>query len=254
MYGSSHADGRTGAVFDVGAFDSGAQFFGFNRRADQGTATNIIDTFRALDSTMTAIVRATGLSVNLSGKDFIGYDEKGVGTGAFFGSAREDDGSSGTALPTQLDKYAARWWTLVAGQNDVSPSTLTSILQGGSAEGMMANALSILEGGTGGFRSTSAGSSATGHRGGANATGNVGVSGFASGLERVPYDGFMAMLHEGERIQSAAAVESSNFMASEMMGMRMNMSEFLLVIAKTNAKIARIEDRWDKDGLPPTRS
>jgi hypothetical protein len=43
-------------------------------------------------------------------------------------------------------------------------------------------------------------------------------------------------------------------MASEMMGMRMNMSEFLLVIAKTNAKIARIEDRWDKDGLPPTRS
>jgi len=254
MYGSSHADGRTGAVFDVGAFDSGAQFFGFNRRADQATATNIIDTFRALDSTMTAIVRATGLNVNLSGKDFIGYDEKGVGTGAFFGSAREDDGASGTALPTQLDRYAARWWTLVAGQNDIGPSTLTSILQGGSAEGMMANALSILEGGAGGFRSTSAGSGASGHRGSVNATGNVGVSGFAHGLERVPYDGFMAMLHEGERIQSAAAVESSNFMASEMMGMRMNMSEFLLVIAKTNAKIARIEDRWDKDGLPPTRS
>ena len=77
---------------------------------------------------------------------------------------------------------------------------------------------------------------------------------FASGINRIPFDGFKAELHEGERVQSVAEVKRSEFMATEMANMRGNLNELMLVVAKAVTKTARIEARWDINGLPPTRT
>ena len=76
----------------------------------------------------------------------------------------------------------------------------------------------------------------------------------ASGINRIPFDGYRAELHEGERVQSVAEVKRSDFMALEMANMRGNLNELMLVVAKAVTKTARIESRWDTNGLPPTRT
>jgi len=206
--------------FDIDPFASGAQFYGMNRRASVDQAQGVVAGFRAIDASLTEGARAAGLNVNLSASDFIGTNEKGKGTGAFFGSAFEEGGSKGKSLEDQYTTFTKRWLTLVAGDNGTDPAVLNNLLSLGSSQEILA----AIDGS------------------------------HASGIERVPYDGYIAQLHEGERVQTAAAVESSNFLAGQMMGLRSNISDMLLVIAKTNAKIARIEDRWDKNGLPPTRA
>ena len=75
-----------------------------------------------------------------------------------------------------------------------------------------------------------------------------------SGLDRVPYDGYIAELHAGERVQTAAQVDATDRMSSEMVGLRNNLNELMMVVAKAVTKTARIEDRWDKNGLPPVRA
>jgi TP901 family phage tail tape measure protein len=75
-----------------------------------------------------------------------------------------------------------------------------------------------------------------------------------SGLSSVPYDGYIAELHAGERVQTSAQVAATDRMSSEMVGLRHNLNELMMVVAKSVAKTARIEDRWDKNGLPPTRA
>lgn len=99
--------------FDIPTFDSGADFTGFARRADQQSATGTIGAFRELDSRLTAAhLETTGKMPNLNASDFIGYDEKGEGRGAFFGMASEEGGSKGTPIEQQLEKYASRWLEL----------------------------------------------------------------------------------------------------------------------------------------------
>ena len=75
-----------------------------------------------------------------------------------------------------------------------------------------------------------------------------------SGLNSVPYDGYIAELHAGERVQTRAQVAATDRMSSEMVGLRNNLNELMLVVAKAVTKTARIEDRWDKNGLPPVRA
>ena len=77
---------------------------------------------------------------------------------------------------------------------------------------------------------------------------------FASGINRIPFDGFRAELHEGERVQSVAEVKRADLMASEMNSLRGNLNDLMLVVAKAVSKTARIESRWDINGLPPTRT
>ena len=43
-------------------------------------------------------------------------------------------------------------------------------------------------------------------------------------------------------------------MVAEMSTLRGNLNELMLVVAKAVNKTARIESRWDIDGLPPTRT
>ena len=216
--------------FDIAKFASGAQFTGFTRRKTEGEANNVIDTFRTLDNKLSNIATAAGLDVNLSASNFIGRNEKGKGTGAFFGLADEDGGSAGDSLDSQLTDYSKRWLTLVAGQTQVNKADLDSLLALGSHTAIVdavtaeAKRRNLIDGS---------------HAGGVNS---------------IPYDGYIAELHKGERVQTAAESKRSDFMVAEMSTLRGNLNELMLVVAKAVNKTARIESRWDIDGLPPTRT
>ena len=70
----------------------------------------------------------------------------------------------------------------------------------------------------------------------------------------MPYDNYIAQLHEGERVQSVQEAQRTDLMAAEMFNLRGNLNDLMLVVAKAVNKTARIESRWDVNGLPPTRS
>jgi TP901 family phage tail tape measure protein len=208
--------------FDVPQFASGAQFYGFNRREDQATANSVVDSFATLDSALTAAALSVGITPNLNAGSFVGSDESGRGIGAFLGSANEDGRTKSASLQSQLDSYATQWINMVGSANGVDPAVIADVIGSGTAAGILDRT---------------------------NPDGSL-----ASGINRIPFDGYMAELHEGERVQSVAEVKRSDFMAAEMSNMRGNLNELMLVVAKAVSKSARIESRWDTNGLPPTRT
>lgn len=224
--------------FTVPEFASGAQFQGFNRREDQATANSVVEAFATLDATLTAAAKSVGITPNLNAASFVGSSETGRGVGAFLGTASEDGKTKSASLQDQLDSYATQWVTLVGNQSGVDPSVIANVIGEGTVEGILSRtnpSPSVsLNGNMGGF---------------------VGpVPKHQSGLNSVPYDGYIAELHAGERVQTRAQVAATDRMSSEMVGLRNNLNELMLVVAKAVAKTARIEDRWDKNGLPPVRA
>jgi hypothetical protein len=213
--------------FKIAPFASGAQFTGFTRRADQMSATDNIDAFRAIDAYLTNVYKQTiGGLPKFKASDFIGYDEKGLGSGAFFGSASEEGGTNGTPMDQQLNKFAARWITLAGNENGVAQSTIDAIIGSGSFEEILANA--------GGLVATDGE-----HR---------------DGLDFVPYDGYVAELHAGERVQTAQQARSSDIVAEEMASLRGSIEQIMFAVAKSTGKLYSLNDRWDKNGMPPVRA
>ena len=215
-------------LVNVPSFDSGFAPVGFKQNATDREAAGVTDSFRALDATLTDLARSAGLDVNLNANDFGGYNVEGRGSGTFFGTASEDD-RAGTDLNTQLDRYASQWITAVGGKNQIDPDVIKQVMGSGTAEGILGRAAGNL-----------------------NAMKTDGSH--QRGLQRVPFDGYIAELHEGERVQTASQVKMADSMSNEMLGLRQNLNELMLVVAKSVAKTARIEDRWDKNGLPATRT
>jgi hypothetical protein len=74
------------------------------------------------------------------------------------------------------------------------------------------------------------------------------------GLNMVPYDGYVAELHAGERVQTAEQARSSDSVADEMSGLRQSIEEVMIAVARNTSKLYRLNDRWDKNGLPPVRA
>lgn len=74
------------------------------------------------------------------------------------------------------------------------------------------------------------------------------------GLNMVPYDGYVAELHAGERVQTAEQARSADSMADEMSGLRQSIEEVMIAVARNTGKLYRLNDRWDKNGLPPFRT
>lgn len=74
------------------------------------------------------------------------------------------------------------------------------------------------------------------------------------GLDMVPHDGYVAELHAGERVQTANQARSADSMADEMSGLRQTMEEVMIAVARNTGKLYRLNDRWDKNGLPPFRT
>jgi len=166
--------------FDVPAFDSGFDPVGFARREDQGAASEIINVFRADDAMLTALAKANGLSVNYDSMNFGGYNEKGQGNGLFFGTASEDGKNTAVSLEDQRSLFISHWLRGLSGQ--VDQSIINAALSQGSADAMLQKAATI-----GGYDGS-----------------------HASGLRRVPFDGYRAELHKNEEVLTAGDPRNSN--------------------------------------------
>lgn len=205
------ADGRT---FDVPAFDSGFDPVGFARREDQAAANQVIDVFRADDAVLTALAKASGIDVRYNANNFGGYDEKGRGNGLFFGTANEDGKNTGVSIEEQRTQFVSQWLRGLGGQ--VDQSVINDALSAGSADAMIARAAKL-----------------------------AGIDGsHANGLDYVPFDGYRAELHKGERVQTASQAQSTdaafNKLAAEFGTMRAMMAETAAATRRTADILLRV--------------
>ena len=76
----------------------------------------------------------------------------------------------------------------------------------------------------------------------------------ADGLDSVPFDGYVAQLHSGERIKTAAAARQEDAVASEVRGMRVELNAALVAIALNTGDTAKRIRKFDGEGLPATRT
>lgn len=215
-------------IFEMDEFASGFAPLGFKQNATNEQANAAVAPLRNLDATLTTLAKEAGYNVDLSGHTFSGLGVEGNGSGTVLGVFIEKGKEKGTTLEKQMDMYAAEWINAVGVRNNVPQSALNDIVGDGSAETILQNAGAVLKQSVDGSH--------------------------AGGLESVPFDGYIAELHKGERVQTASQVAATDAMTSEMVGLRQNLNELMMVVAKSVAKTARIEDRWDKNGLPPTRA
>jgi hypothetical protein len=211
-------------IFQTSPFASGFAPLGFKQNATNEQAEAAINPIRQLDASLTEIASGLGFNVDLSGHTFSGLGVEGTGAGTVLGTFVEKGNQKGTSLDKQLDNYASEWIKAVGVRNGVSEQVIKDVIGGGSASGILKTVAGLVDGS---------------HQ---------------SGLSSVPYDGYIAELHAGERVQTSAQVAATDNMASEMVGLRNNLNELMLVVAKAVTKTARIEDRWDKNGLPPVRA
>jgi TP901 family phage tail tape measure protein len=211
-------------IFQTDSFASGFAPLGFKQNATNEQAEAAINPIRQLDASLTEIASGLGYNVDLSGHTFSGLGVEGTGAGTVLGTFVEKGSQKGTSLDEQLDNYASEWIKAVGARNGVSEQVIKDVIGGGSASGILKTTAGLVDGS------------------------------HESGLSSVPFDGYIAELHAGERVQTSAQVAATDNMASEMVGLRNNLNELMLVVAKAVTKTARIEDRWDKNGLPPVRT
>ena len=208
--------------FAVDPFDSGFSPIGFARREDHAAANEVIDVFRKYDSSLTEIAKAAGLKVNFSNNPFGGYNEKGQSNGLFLGTAAEKGkGVTSQPIDVQLTQFTRQWIEALGGQ--VNPKDKEYVFAGSNADEMLQRAAEVV-----------AGSSIDGSH--------------YNGLDRVPFNGYVAQLHQGERVLTASEAD-----AMDSMGMGNLLSIFKAIAAHTS-KTARQLERWDFDGLPEERS
>jgi TP901 family phage tail tape measure protein len=215
-------------VFSVPEFESGFAPLGFKQNATNDQAAAAVAPLRELDATLTALAKNSGYNVNLSGHTFSGLGVEGEGPGTFLGVSIEEGKIKGTPIEEQMDMYAKEWIYAVGARNGVPQSALDDIVGGGDAAGILSRSGDVLKGAIDGS-----------HR---------------DGLDMVPHDGYVAELHAGERVQTASQARAADSMAAEMSGLRGSMEEIMIAVARNTAKLYRLNDRWDKNGLPPVRA
>ena len=214
-------------IFQTSPFSSGFAPLGFKQNGTNAEAEQAMQPFRDLDMTLTEIAQSLGYNVNLAGHTFSGYGVEGTGAGTVMGSFVEEGKVKGTPIEQQMDRYATEWVHAVGVRNGLSAQVIRDIQGSGTFEDVLANSTRMPTDVDGSHQ---------------------------SGLNSVPFDGYIAELHAGERVQTASQVAATDAMAAEMVGLRQNLNDLMMVVAKSVAKTARIEDRWDKNGLPPTRA
>ncbi len=215
-------------VFAVPEFESGFAPLGFKQNATDAQAAAAVAPLRELDATLTNLAKEAGYSVNLSGHTFSGLGVEGEGPGTFLGVSIEEGKQKGTSIQEQMDMYAKEWIYAVGARNGVPQSALDDIVGSGDAAGILSRSGDVLKGAIDGS-----------HR---------------DGLDMVPYDGYVAELHAGERVQTADQARASDSMADEMSGLRQSIEEVMVAVARNTQKLYRLNDRWDKNGLPPVRA
>ena len=215
-------------VFAVPEFESGFAPLGFKQNATNDQAAAAVAPLRELDATLTALAKEAGYTVDLGGHTFSGLGVEGEGSGTFLGVSIEEGKIKGTSIEEQMDMYAKEWIYAVGARNGVPQSALDDVVGSGDAAGILQRSGDVLKG-------TLDGS----HR---------------DGLNMVPHDGYVAELHAGERVQTANQARASDSMADEMSGLRQSIEDVMIAVARNTQKLYRLNDRWDKNGLPPVRA
>ena len=197
--------------FAVSPFASGFAPVGFARREDQGAAQQVIEAFRAVDAQLTNAALSAGLNVDFSHNPFGGFDEKGQGNGLFLGAASEKGkGTTSSPIDQQLLMFSRQFVEALGSQ--VSSNDRANLLASSSVEELVAKANQI-----------------------------AGIDGsHKMGLSRVPFDGYRAELHAGERVLTAPQARSQDAMTSEMQGMMMQMREMVRYAKKTSDLLTRV--------------
>jgi hypothetical protein len=208
--------------YPIAPFASGIQPAGFLRRADREQSDAVIETFRALDASIVDLYKQAGINFKLSGAGISGYAETGLGYGRFYGAAGEE-GKPGVPIEDQLTRYAKEMFEK-GSYYGLPEKLITKITSAGNYADMLERAQGMIDGS------------------------------HAEGLNRVPYDGYVAELHAGERVLTASQTDAQDSMAADIQALRQDIGDIMLAVARNTSKQYRIYDRWDKNGLPPTRS
>lgn len=71
----------------------------------------------------------------------------------------------------------------------------------------------------------------------------------ADGLDYVPFDGYVAQLHRGERVQTAASAAAADETASEIKALRADLNAIGAALATNTQKTAKLMEKFDVIGL-----
>ena len=238
-------------VFQMEEFESGFAPLGFKQNATNAQAEASVKPLRDIDAALTALTKEAGFDVNLSGHTFSGLGVEGSGPGTVLGTFVEEGKEKGTTIEKQMDNYASEWVKAVGARNNISDQALNEIIGDGSAATIMDNVASEMG------RIVMADQSRT-LQDRAQTTNADLVElldgSHRDGLDMVPHDGYVAELHAGERVQTANQARASDNVADEMSGLRQSIEDVMIAVARNTQKLYRLNDRWDKNGLPPVRA
>jgi len=130
-------------------------------------------------------------------------------------AARTRTGAIRVPIEQQLTQFVGQWIKGLGGQ--VDSALIQDVLGAGSADAMVSRAAAL-----------------------------AGVDGsHANGLDRVPFDGYIAQLHKDERVLTAAEARAQDSGMGDIMGLEM------LKLARLSYGI--LQD-WNYRGLPATRA
>jgi len=238
-------------IFQMEEFESGFAPLGFKQNATNAQAEASVKPLREIDAALTALTKEAGFDVNLSGHTFNGLGVEGSGPGTVLGTFVEEGKEKGTTIEKQMDNYAAEWVKAVGARNGISDQALNEIIGDGTASTIMDNVASEMG------RIVMADQSRT-LQDRAQTTNADLVElldgSHRDGLDMVPHDGYVAELHAGERVQTANQARASDNVADEMSGLRQSIEDVMIAVARNTSKLYRLNDRWDKNGLPPVRA
>ena len=236
-----------GNIFQMSPFESGFAPLGFKQNATNQQAETAVMPLREVDAILTSLTEQAGFNVNLSGHTFSGLGIEGSGPGTVLGTFIEEGRMKGARINEQVDQYAAEWIKAVGARNGISDAAIRDIIGDGTAQGIVARAQAVLN-------AQSMGPMApAGTVSGSDTTLTIDGS-HRDGLGMVPYDGYVAELHAGERVQTAEQARASDSVADEMSGLRQSIEDVMIAVARNTSKLYRLNDRWDKNGLPPVRA
>jgi hypothetical protein len=242
-------------TFQMGEFESGFAPIGFKQNATNEQAETAVKPLRELDAALTAMTKEAGFNVDLSGHTFSGLGIEGSGPGTVLGTFFEEGKQKGVGIDKQADQYAAEWISAVGARNNIAASEISRIIGDGTAEGIIQRTAEEMTGILSMQNNAGVMGPATPEGMGGNSATTVSIDGsHRDGLDMVPHDGYVAELHAGERVQTAQQARSSDAMADEMSGLRQSIEEVMVAVARSTGKLYRLNDRWDKNGLPPVRT
>ena len=72
----------------------------------------------------------------------------------------------------------------------------------------------------------------------------------ASGLDYVPFDGYVAQLHRGERVQTAASAAAADATVEEVKALRQDLNAIGAALAAYTQKTAKLMAKFDVEGIP----